>query len=118
MDTSRRGYGPRNQSTTWHVGRDDGKAVHPTQKPVALFEIPMQNHTLPSEVCYEPFSGSGSQLMAGERLGRRVFAMELSPRWVDVAVARWEAFTGRKAECHHAAPAPVDPVHGDDDLAF
>ena len=91
-------YGDKNQTSVWHVGRDSGKAVHPTQKPVELFEIPMRNHTRPGEVCYEPFSGSGSQIIAGERLERRVFAMELSPRWCDAAVLRWEAFTQRKAE--------------------
>lgn len=95
-------YGEKNQTSVWAIGRDDGKAVHPTQKPVAIFEIPMNNHTRAGEVCYEPFSGSGSQIIAGERLGRRVFAMELSPRWVDAAVARWEAFTGKKAQVEKA----------------
>jgi DNA modification methylase len=90
-------YGEKNQRSVWAVGRDDGKAVHPTQKPIALFEIPMLNHSKRGEVCLELFSGSGSQIIAGERLERRVFAMELSPRWVDAAVARWEAFTGKRA---------------------
>ena len=48
-------------------------------------------------LCYEPFSGSGSQIMAGEANGRRVFAMEISPAYVDVAVERWQAETGRDA---------------------
>lgn len=90
-------YGPKNQTSVWQVGRDSGAAVHPTQKPVELFEIPMRNHTRRGAVCYEPFSGSGSQIIAGERLERRVFAMELSPRWCDAAVQRWEDFTGKKA---------------------
>jgi len=47
--------------------------------------------------CYEPFSGSGSQIMAGEANGRRVFAMEISPAYVDVAVERWQAETGKDA---------------------
>lgn len=91
-------YGEKNQVSVWDAGRDDGKQVHPTQKPVKLFEIPMLNHTAPGEVCYEPFSGSGSQIIAGERLERRVFAIELSPRWCDVAVERWEQFSGGKAK--------------------
>jgi DNA modification methylase len=45
---------------------------------------------------YEPFSGSGSQLIAAERLRRRCYAMELEPTFVDVAVTRWERFTGKK----------------------
>lgn len=89
-------YGERNQTTIWEVGRENDK-IHPTQKPVELFAIPMRNHTRSGEVVYEPFSGSGSQLIAAEQLGRRCYAMELEPKYVDVAVARWEKFTGRKA---------------------
>ena len=51
----------------------------------------------PGGLCYEPFSGSGSQIMAGEATGRRVFAIEISPAYVDVAVERWQAETGRDA---------------------
>ena len=57
----------------------------------------MRKHTKPGQVCYEPFSGSGSQLIAGEQEGRRVFAMEISPAFVDVAVRRWQRFTGEVA---------------------
>lgn len=112
-----RWLGSRDQSSVFEAGRDQGpegieRKQHPTVKPVALFEVPMRNHTERGDICYEPFSGSGSQIIAGERLGRRVFAMELSPRYVDVAVARWEAFTGKKAERQPAS------VHGDDDVNF
>jgi DNA modification methylase len=75
------------------------KTDHPTSKPVELFQIPMQQHTKAGDVCYEPFSGSGSQIIAAEQLSRRCFAIEISPAYVDVAVARWEKFTGKKAEC-------------------
>jgi DNA modification methylase len=71
---------------------------HPTSKPVEVFAIPMVQHTLPGEVCYEPFSGSGSQHIAAEQLGRRCFGMEISPNYCDVIVARWEKFTGKKVE--------------------
>ncbi len=57
----------------------------------------MRRHTRSGEVCYEPFSGSGSQIVAGERLGRRVHAMELQPAFVDVALRRWQEATGRTA---------------------
>ncbi len=70
---------------------------HPTQKPVELFARPMRKHTVPRDVCFEPFSGSGSQIIAGELTGRRVYAIELEPQFVQVAIDRWEAFTGRKA---------------------
>jgi len=71
---------------------------HPTVKPTEIFAIPMRVHTRPGDICYEPFSGSGSQIIAAERLNRRCFAMELEPVFVDVAVRRWEEFTGNKAE--------------------
>jgi DNA modification methylase len=71
---------------------------HPTQKPVEIFARPMRKHTRPDDVCVEPFSGSGSQIMAGEQLGRRCFACEIEPAFVDVAVRRWEAFTISTAE--------------------
>jgi DNA modification methylase len=79
----------------------DGKARftgdHPTTKPTRLFEIPMQQHTRAGEVVLEPFSGSGSQLIAAEKLGRRCRAIEISPAFVDVAVRRWEGATGKTA---------------------
>ena len=58
----------------------------------------MELHTRPDDLCYEPFSGSGSQLIAAEQLGRRCYAIELEPRFVDVAISRWERLTGKKAE--------------------
>ncbi len=101
-DVASRWRGDRKQSDVWEVAHDESRGgdigrLHPTQKPVELFRIPMQNHTVAGEVCYEPFSGSGSQIIAGQSIGRRVFAMEQEPVFCDVAVARWEAFTGLKA---------------------
>lgn len=101
-------YGERNQTTVWEFGNETSPVnrVHPTQKPVEIFAIPMRNHTKPNEVCYEPFSGSGTQIVAGEKLGRRVFAMEIDPRYVDAAVARWEGLTGKKAVLQKGARKP------------
>lgn len=89
-------YGPRNQTTMWPIGRETSKE-HPTAKPVALWVPPIENHTKPGELMYEPFSGSGSQIIAAEQTGRRCYAMELSPNYVDVAVRRWQQFTGKRA---------------------
>ncbi|HKN13982.1 MAG TPA: DNA methyltransferase [Candidatus Binatus sp.] len=86
-------------STVWQVPNAEIEtSEHPTSKPNRLFAIPMELHTSPNDLCYEPFSGSGSQLIAAEQLGRRCYAIELEPRFVDVAVARWEKLTGKKAE--------------------
>lgn len=88
---------PEKESTVWEVDYQS-LHIHPTQKPVELFLRPIQYHTEADEVCYEPFCGSGTQIIAAERLGRRCFALEKEPTYVDVAVARWEAFTGEKAK--------------------
>jgi DNA modification methylase len=77
------------QSTVWtidQVGEQDG--LHPTQKPVEIFKRPLAYHTTPGGICYEPFSGSGSQLVAAEQTGRLCRAMELEPAFVAVALER------------------------------
>jgi len=90
---------PAAETTVWHVdqkGEQDG--IHPTQKPVELFKRPLLWHTKPGDLCFEPFLGSGTCLIAAEQTGRRCYAIDQEPRYVDVAVQRWEAFTGKKAE--------------------
>ncbi|MDK8871725.1 ParB N-terminal domain-containing protein [Paracoccus sp. SSJ] len=85
--------------STWEMpsfARDD-RPDHPTPKPLDAFGIPMRQHVARGGLCYEPFSGSGSQIMAGEANGRRVFAMEISAAYVDVALERWQAETGTDA---------------------
>ena len=88
---------PPNATTVWLVGREQDH-LHPTQKPVELFLRPISYHTQPGDLVYEPFSGSGTQLIAAEQLGRRCYALEQAPAYVQVAIERWEALTGRKAE--------------------
>jgi DNA modification methylase len=63
-------------------------------KPVELQKRCLEYHTLPGGLCYEPFSGSGTCIIAAEMSGRRCYAIELSPAFVDVAVVRWQNFTG------------------------
>ena len=57
----------------------------------------MRQHVVRGGLCYEPFCGSGTQIMAGEENDRRVFGMEISPAYVDVAVERWQMATGHDA---------------------
>jgi DNA modification methylase len=66
-------------------------------KPVALVERAIANSSVPGDLVYEPFSGSGTTIIAAETLGRRCYAMELEPRYVQVAIERWQAFTGKEA---------------------
>ena len=86
--------------TVWEADWD-GKArfstFHPTSKPTRLFEIPMEQHTRPGGVVLEPFSGSGSQIIAGEKLHRRVRAIEITPAFVDGTILRWQTMTGKAA---------------------
>ena len=95
-------YGERNQATVWRApspkmimaGSTEAKQDHPAQKPAVLFETPIANHLLAGEAVYDPFCGSGTTLIAADRLGRRCYAMEVDPKYVQVAIERWRAFTG------------------------
>jgi DNA modification methylase len=79
------------------AGSLDTKADHPTQKAVVLFETPISNHLRPGEAVYDPFLGSGTALIAAERLSRRCYGLEIEPRYVQVAIERWQGFTGQQA---------------------
>jgi DNA modification methylase len=78
-------------------GSDEAKVDHPTQKPVALYEAPIANHLRRSEAVFDPFLGSGTTLVAAEHLGRRCYGMEIDPGYVQVAIERWQTFTGQTA---------------------
>lgn len=80
-------------TTVWEVASSEVETdAHPTCKPCKLFGLPMELHTEPGDLCYEPFSGSGSQLVAAQQLGRRCYAIEKSPPFVAVALERMAAF--------------------------
>jgi DNA modification methylase len=66
-------------------------------KPVELVERAIENSSRPREVVFDPFSGSGTTIVASERLGRHARAMEIDPQYVAVAIKRWEQFTGKEA---------------------
>ena len=81
-----------------HKGGLGAAGSHPAVFPVALVESVLTAFSDPGDLIYEPFCGSGTQIVAAERAGRRCFAMELDPTYCDVAVRRWEMATGRKAQ--------------------
>jgi len=91
--------GDRKQTTLWTIANKDQDAdtVHGTQKPVECMKRPIENNSSPGQAVYEPFSGSGTTIIAGEITGRHVYAVELNPAYVDVAIMRWQAFTGLQA---------------------
>ena len=90
---------PAAAAALWEVSSiiEDGPQAHPTVKAVELIRRPIGYHTLPGEIIYEPFAGSGTAIIAAEMSGRACYAAELSPAFVDLAVARWQRFTGREA---------------------
>jgi DNA modification methylase len=97
--------GSRDQSTVWRApspkmimgGSEEEKQDHPAQKPVLLYETPIRNHLRASESCYDPFVGSGTCFIAAETLDRRCYGLEIDPRYVQVTIERWQAFTGATA---------------------
>jgi DNA modification methylase len=88
---------PEHLTTVWKIDRPTASPDHPTTKPVALIERMLVNSSRPGDLVLDSFGGSGSTLIACERLGRRARLIELSPRYADVIVRRWEQHTGRTA---------------------
>lgn len=89
---------PANVSTVFEIPRPRSHAIHPTQKPVDLWTSLITFHSTRGDIVFEPFSGSGTTIIACEETHRRCHAMEISPAYVQAAIERWEKFTGRKAE--------------------
>ncbi len=102
--------GDRTQTTLWTIpNRDqDAETVHGTQKPVECMRRPMLNNSSQGQAVYEPFSGSGTTIIAAESCGRVCHAMELDPAYVDVAVMRWQNLTGQAARLAGSDSSFVD----------
>jgi len=90
--------GGRDQSDVWKIERPSDSPLHPTMKPLPLIERAIENSSKPGDVVLDLFLGSGSTLIAAERTGRISCGMELDPHYCSIVIARWEAFTGLKAE--------------------
>ena len=92
-------YGDKSQSDVWYMSRGaTSKYVHPTQKPVELIERALNNSSKGGDVVLDLFGGSGSTMIAAEKIGRKACLMELDPKYCDVIVKRWEEFTGKTAQ--------------------
>jgi DNA modification methylase len=90
--------GDRTQSTLWQMdAQQRSETGHSTQKPVECMRRPIENNSSPGQAVYDPFVGSGTTIIAAEMTGRACHAIEISPTYVDVAVLRWQAFTGQTA---------------------
>jgi DNA modification methylase len=82
---------------TFRSGRMEDLAAHPTVKPVAMVADAMRDCSSRGAIVLDPFMGSGTTILAAERVGRRAYGLELDPRYVDTAVRRWQNFTKRDA---------------------
>ena len=87
----------RKQTTVIDYQRPTKADIHPTMKPVGLFDYQIKNNTKGGDIVLDLFNGSGTTIMACEQNGRVARCMELDPRYVDACVKRWENFTGEKA---------------------
>jgi DNA modification methylase len=91
-------YGDKSQTTLWHVDKPTANRLHPTMKPVALIELTLKNSSKAGDIVVDLFGGSGSTLIACEKLGRNARLMELDPKYWDVVIKHWQEFTGQKAQ--------------------
>lgn len=95
--------GGRKQTTVWDIqtiewaGREEGKWGHGTQKPIECMKRPIENNSDPGDLVYDPFSGSGTTIIAAEQTGRKCIGIELSPTYCDAICRRFESVTGKRA---------------------
>lgn len=82
------------QDEVWRIARPSDAPLHPVMKPLGLMERAISNSSRAGDLVLDLFAGSGSTLIAAERTGRRCAAMELDPLYVEVALRRWERFSG------------------------
>ncbi len=107
----------RKQTTLWTIasGGQDVATKHATQKPVECMRRPMLNNSSPGQAIYEPFLGSGTTLIAAQSCGRVCLGVEINSLFVDLAIRRWQAFTGERARREgdgilFDALAPGEPI--------
>lgn len=98
----------RKQTTVLEFDKPSRNGEHPTMKPVELFQYQLNNSTKQGDIVLDSFGGSGTTMIAAERIQRKARLMELDPAYCDVIVKRWEDFTGKTATCQPATPDLVD----------
>lgn len=109
--TAHRWYGGYDKTTVFEFPRPSRSEQHPTMKPVELIETFVRNSSRLGEVVLDPFGGSGSTLIACEKLSRKCFMMELDPVYCDVVVERWEKYTGKTAKLYQKPISRKGPVN-------
>jgi site-specific DNA-methyltransferase (adenine-specific) len=91
-------YGTKSNKSVIDFDKNLKNDLHPTMKPVGLLELLLKDGSLSNQNVYDPFLGSGSTLIACEKLNRKCYGMELDPIYCDVIIKRWEDYTGQKAK--------------------
>ena len=91
-------FSDRKQTTVWEFERPKKSELHPTMKPIKLIAYPMKNSTQENAIIYEPFGGSGSTLIAGEQLNRKVYSMELDPKYASAIIRRLISLRNKKTD--------------------
>ena len=93
--------GARDQNTLWEIPNiykdDDSKVGHSTQKPIECMLKPIKNNSKCNDYIYDPFGGSGTTLIASEKIGRNCLIIELHPQYCDIIIKRWQKYTGKEA---------------------
>lgn len=89
--------GGRSQTTLWPITHTASETGHGTQKPIECMKRPIENNSKPGDYVYEPFSGSGTTIIAAEMTARKALAIEIDPGYCQVAIERWQTFTGKQA---------------------
>jgi DNA modification methylase len=105
LNTFELGQHGRTRSNVWNyhganmfrAGRMDELKMHPTVKPTAMIADAMRDCSRRGAIVLDAFAGSGSTILAAEQVGRRAFCIEIDPRYADVAIRRWQSFTGKDA---------------------
>lgn len=95
---NRKWYSGRDQVSVFNINRPKRNTEHPTMKPPELVQVMLQNSTIQDDIVYEPFSGSGTTIIACENLSRKCRAVEISPAYVAVALERWSQLTCKTPE--------------------
>jgi DNA modification methylase len=102
--------GARDQGDVWFFDKPSRNDLHPTMKPVALVERAMRNSSKSRDIVLDPFGGSGTTMISAERTSRRARLVELDPKYVDVAVQRWQSFSGIEATLHETGETYAEVV--------
>ena len=103
--------GARDQGDVWFVKKPVVNDLHPTMKPVELVDRALRNSSKSRDTVLDPFGGSGTTLIACEKAGRQARLIELEPKYVDVIVRRWQAWTGGQAR-HAESGRTFDDLAG------